>query len=96
VDFNGHPIPRLELVHVWTKFYDRPHLFMSGGEILVERFSAIDDCRQPMADDFQVCGANSNGVYSYKHFSSAGLRDRLFGENHLIRVSENPGFHFFR
>lgn len=61
VDFNGHSIPRLELVHVWTKFYERPHVFMSGGEILVERFSAID-----------------------------------VGENHLIRVSENLGFHFFR
>ena len=78
------------------ELHDRAHVFVAGGEALVERQFAIDHRRQAVLDDLDVGRADRDRVDPHQHLGRAGLGHRLFDQRQLLGVAEHPGLHRLR
>jgi hypothetical protein len=83
---DGDAVADPELVDCRPEPYDGPHVFMADREILVERQTAIDHCRNAVAQDFDVGGADRHSVDPHQHLGRRRSRHRLSTN----RISSGP------
>ncbi len=96
VNLDGDPVADRIFVDCRAETDHRSHVFVADREVLVERQAAIDHCRQPMAHDFEIGGADRHRVDPDQHFGSTGLGHRLFDRHDLARAAKHPGLHPLR
>ena len=95
VHFDGDAITHFVLVDALTKLHHSAHVFVAGGEVLVEGQAALDLCRWAMTDDFKVGGTNGDSIDTHQDLGCTGHWHRLVNKGKLVWVAENPCFHRF-
>ena len=93
VDFDGDALADLVFVDAGAERRDRAHIFVAGGEILVERHAAQDRGRRAVIDDLQVGGADRHRIDAHQHLGALGHRHRLFRQLEFAGVAQHPGPH---
>ena len=93
MDLHCNAIPDSEFVHARSELDHGAHVFMARREILIERETASDPCRQPFGQDLHVRTADRNGVNPHQHLGGPGFRNGFFHQTELFRIVEDPCLH---
>jgi hypothetical protein len=81
-----------ELVNIRPEGGDRAHIFMAGGEVLVEGQAAQNARGRPAMDDFKVGCADRDGVDPDQNLRASRDRRGLVAQEKLVRVARTQAF----
>src|SRR5215831_6661435 len=96
MDLDGDAVADPEFIDGRTEADDRAHVFVTGCEAPVERELAIDQGREAMLEDFDICSADCDRIDPHQYFGRAGLGHRFLDELEFLGVAEHPGLHRLR
>ena len=80
MEFDRHARTDFVFVDTGPERDHRPHVFMAGREVLVERQAALDRRRRAVIDNLKISGADCHRVDAHQHLRLFRYRHRLLLE----------------
>src|SRR5262249_40134859 len=96
MDFHRDALTDFVFVDSRTERDHGAHIFMTWREVLVEGHAALNRRGRPVINDFEIGGADRDGVDTNQHFATFWYRYRLVLQFELTGIAENPSFHLVR